>query len=280
VSISDAGNGEIILTPAAAAEFGGTALPADWSVTPWNTGGDVVVSDGLLRVDGARAGTVATFTSGRSLEFVATFSGDPFQHVGFADTLESTPWAIFSTLNGGALYARTNSGSTNTDVQLSGSFLGTPHRFRIDWTATAVVYSVDDAIVATHPIAIAGPLRPLASDFNVGGGTVSIDWLRVGPYAAAGTFVSRVFDGGGIVSWNTLSWTSRTPGDTAIVMAVRTGNTPTPDASWTPFSTICTSGGSIAATARYAQYRAVLVGATNTQATPALQQVEIAYSTP
>jgi hypothetical protein len=280
VSVSDAGNGEIILTPTAAAEFSGATLPADWSATPWNSGGGAVVSGGLLAVDGARAGTVATFTSGRSLEFVATFSGDPFQHVGFADTLESTPWAIFSTLSGGALYARTNSGSASIDTPLSGSLIGTPHRFRIDWTASAFVYSIDDVIVATHAIAIAGPLRPLASDFNVGGGTVSIDWLRLGPYAAAGTFVSRVFDAGAVASWNTLTWTGRTPGDTAIVMAVRTGNTPTPDASWTPFSTVCASGGSIGATARYAQYRAVLVGATDAQSTPALQQVDIAYSTP
>jgi hypothetical protein len=89
-----------------------------------------------------------------------------------------------------------------------------------------------------------------------------------------------VIDGGGLVNWTTLSWTGRTPADTAIVMAVRTGNTPTPDATWTPFTTICTSGSPIGASARYLQYRAVLVGATDAQSTPALEQVEISYSTP
>jgi hypothetical protein len=280
VSIAQAGNGELILAPAVAAEFSGTSLPADWSATAWNAGGTATVTGGALIVDGARAGTVATFTSGRSLEFVATFSGAAFQHVGFADTLESTPWAIFSTLSGGALYARTNSGSASIDTPLPASLVGTPHRYRIDWTASSVVYSVDGAVVASHALAIAGPLRPLASDFSVGDGAISIDWLRLGPFGAAGTFVSRVFDATTTVSWNTLSWISQTPSDTAIVMAVRTGDTPIPDATWTTFRTICVSGGAIGTSARYAQYRAVLVGATDAQSTPVLEQVEIGYSTP
>jgi hypothetical protein len=279
-TISDAGGGEVILTPAVSAEFSGSTLPADWSTTAWNAGGNAIVSSGSLLVDGARAGTIATFTSARSLEFVATFSGAPFQHVGFADTLEGAPWAIFSTSSGGALFARTNSGSASIDTPLSGSLLGAPHLFRIDWTASALVYSIDGLIVASHAIAIAGPLRPLVSDFNVGNGAVAVDWLRLGPYAAAGTFLSRVIDAGAPVNWTSVSWTARTPSDTAIVMSVRTGNTPTPDASWSPFTTACASGGAIGTSGRYAQYRAVLVGSTDTQSTPALQQVDISYSTP
>jgi hypothetical protein len=283
VVISDAGNGEIVLAPTVAAEFSGDTLPADWSSTAWNAGGSAVVSGGALVVDGARAGTIATFSAGRSLEFVATFSGAPFQHVGFADTLESTPWAIFSTLSGGTLYARTNSGSTSVDTPLSASLVGTPHLFRIDWTPSGVIYSVDGAVVASHAIAIAGPLRPLVSDFTTGAGAVSVDWLRLGPYAAAGSFVSRVIAGGSLVNWTTFSWTGRTPSDTAIIMAVRTGDTPTPDATWTPFTTICASGSTIGAngtSARYLQYRAVLVGATDSQSTPAVEQVDINHTTP
>jgi len=61
-------------------------------------------------------------------------------------------------------------------------------------------------------------------------------------------------------------------------MAVRTGNTPTPDATWTAFTTIPTSGGGIGASARYVQYRAVL-STTDPGSTPALEQVVLNYRT-
>ena len=70
----------------------------------------------MATVDGARLGTTATYTGGRSLEFVATFGTAGFQHVGFGVTLDAAPWAIFSTRDGGALYARTNTGATSTDT--------------------------------------------------------------------------------------------------------------------------------------------------------------------
>ena len=82
VSIAQTADGEVMLTPAAGSEFFGTSLPVDWSSTAWNAGGTAAVSGGALIVDGARAGTIANFGAGRSLEFVATFSGSPFQHVG------------------------------------------------------------------------------------------------------------------------------------------------------------------------------------------------------
>src|SRR5207248_9573065 len=69
---------------------------------------------------------ISNFPAGRSLEFVATFSGAAFQHVGLADTLDAAPWAIFSTLNGGALFARTNSGFAAIDTPLAPSLVGSP----------------------------------------------------------------------------------------------------------------------------------------------------------
>jgi hypothetical protein len=59
--------------------------------------GSATVSGGLLILNGARARPNATFSAGHSLEFVATFSGDPSEHIGFGETFEHAPWAIFST---------------------------------------------------------------------------------------------------------------------------------------------------------------------------------------
>jgi hypothetical protein len=228
-------------------------------------------------VDGARSGTTADFWPGRSAEFVATFSGDPFQHMGFAVTYESTPWAIFSTLGGGALFARTHTGAAFIDTPVGSNWLGAPHRYRIDWSASSVTFSIDGTVVATHALAITANLRPVASDFNTGNGTLRIDWVRMTPYAASGAFTSRVFDAGEVVQWNSLSWMNQAPTGTAVTLSVHTGNTPVPDASWTSFTTIPASGGAINATSRYAQYRATLTS-TDSAVTPSLDEVVLSFS--
>jgi hypothetical protein len=274
--IAQTADGEVMLSPTVGSEFFGTVLPVDWSSTAWNPGGTATVSGGTLVVDGARAGTIPNFAAGRSLEFVATFSGSAFQHAGFADTLDAAPWAIFSTLNGGALFARTSSGGAGIDTPLAASLLGSPHRFRIDWTPTTVVYSVDGSVVATHAVAVAGPLRPLVSDFTVGAGSVSVDWIRMGPYAAAGTFVSRVFDATQPVDWGTLSWTAETPAGTSAAFFSRHGDTPVPDTSWTAFASVARPGGAIGGRSRYAQYR-VDLASTDPNATPSIDDVTVGY---
>jgi VCBS repeat-containing protein len=277
VRIAQTADGEVILTPAAGSEFYGTALPADWSMVPWSAGGAATVTAGALVVDGARAGTIGDFGPGRSVEFVATFSGAPFQHMGFAVTYDAAPWAIFSTSGGGALFARTTTGSTVTDTPLGANWLGAPHRFRVDWAAASVTFWIDGAVVATHPVAISANMRPIASDFNVGGGALSMDLVRMSPYVSAGTFASRVFDGGEVVHWGALSASTEIPTGTGVTFAVRTGNTPAPDASWTSFNPISTPGGAIGRESRYAQYRAALAS-TAPAATPSVDDVTIGFS--
>jgi hypothetical protein len=187
-------------------------------------------------VDGARVGPLASFTPGSTLEFSATFSGAGFQHVGFSPDFNTPPWAIFSTGGGGALFARTNNGSTSTDTPL-GIAPGTPHLFRIVWGSAQVQYYVDGALVVTHAIPIAVPMRALVSDFNPAGGAVTVDFLRaVPPYVPAGTFTSRIGDAGAVSSWGTAQWNSATPASTSLAFAVRTGPTPVPDGSWSAFA--------------------------------------------
>jgi hypothetical protein len=266
--LAQTANGEVLLVPMVGAEFFGTALPAGWTSTAWSGGGTASVANGVLTVDGARAGTIALFGSGRSLEFVATFSGAANQHVGFGVDFNNTPWAMFSTRNGGSLYARTN----NTNTQLGSSWLGAPHRYRIDWNA-----SNDGTAVATHSTTITSSMRPLASDFTVGGGTVVVDWLRMTPYATSGTFLSRVFDARGTVTWGTATWTSQVPSGISLVISVRQGNTPTPDGTWSAFAPLVSSGATVGGSSRYIQYRAQLATAVPGQ-TPVLQDITIMYS--
>jgi len=237
-----------------------------------------VVSGGAVVVDGGWAGTIATYPAGRTLEFVATFSGAAYQHVGFGETFDGAPWAIFSTAAGGGLFARTASGGASVDTPLAGALLGSPHRFRIDWTPARGTYSIDGMVVASDTIAVDADLRPLISDFTAGDGALTVDWIRMGPYASAGTFLSRIVDAGSSVNWDTLAWTAQVPAGTSAAFAVRHGDTPAPDATWTAFAPIAVSGGAIGGGSRYLQYRAELTTSGAQGSTPSIEQVSIGYS--
>ena len=87
--------------PARAREFSGSTMPAGWATQIWSGGGSATVAGGKLTVDGARVatcvdvggacrGAVHTSVPGTTLEFVATFTGDPYQHSGLGQTLESS----------------------------------------------------------------------------------------------------------------------------------------------------------------------------------------------
>jgi Bacterial Ig-like domain len=277
VAVVDTDGGEVILAPAAGADFTGSVLPSGWHSTVWNGGGAATVANDQLTIDGAFAGTDALFGPGRVLEFVASFGGAAFQHVGFGLTLNEILWAMFSTGSGDNLYARSRSETVNIETLIPGNWLGTPHLFRIEWTDTSIVYAIDGTVVATHTGAITQSMRPLASDFDTGGGGVVIDWLRLSPYASAGTFTSRVLDAGQIVAWGTVTWASVTPEGTGLTVSVRMGDTPSPDSMWTDFTPVDNSGTSIEGNSRYLQYR-VEIAMIVPDDTPVLQGITIEYS--
>ena len=281
--VSETANGEVMLRPAVGAEFaGGPALPAGWSGATWESqgggaGGTAAVSGGSLHVNGAFASTDTTFGPGSSLEGVATFGAATFQHVALSDNFESV-WAMFSTRGTtNQLFASTQFGSGVTDTPIPGSLVGSSHRYRIEWDLTEVRYFVDGSLVATHTGTFGPALRAAASDFTAGGPELAVDWMRVGPYPASGAFESRIFDAGQAVNWNQLSWIENTPAGTDIQLSVRTGNTPTPDGSWSSFAPIATSGGSIGGNSRYLQYRAEL-STTDPSRTPEVTEVTGTYA--
>jgi hypothetical protein len=105
---------------------------------------------------------------------------------------------------------------------------------------------------------------------------LTVDWLRLTPYASTGTFTSRILDGGSTVTWNTATWTADLPAGTAAVVSVRTGNTASPDSSWTGFTTVPTSGAVVGASARYLQYRVTFTTSTPGQS-PALRDLTVGY---
>jgi hypothetical protein len=95
--------------------------------------------------------------------------------------------------------------------------------------------------------------------------------------ASEGTYTSLVRDAQTVADWGTLSWRASVPAGGRIEIFTRSGNTGTPDDTWSawsgPYSVA--SGEEIKSpNARYLQWKAVLAGKANT---PVLTSVSAAY---
>src|SRR5262249_51472632 len=148
-----------------------------------------------------------------------------------------------------------NTGAGSVDTPLGSARLGQFHRFRIEWNPASVDYYVDGVMVDHQPLTIDARMRPIAgSDFDASGSVVFVDWMRMTPYANSRSFLSGVFDAKTLVNGASISWTSGTPAGTSLAIYVRTGNTPTPDATWSSFA-LESSPGAFSAQSQYVQYR-------------------------
>ncbi len=270
------GDGAVRLPLMIDENFYGTTLPADWTQPPWPGGGQATVSEGSLNVNGGIAGTTAAFSVGSTLEFIATFSNDPYQHVGFVNNLNfDSPWAIFSTnASSSFLYARVN-GASMTDIQLPGSYLNAPHVYRIEWNATGFKFYIDGALVETIYTAITTPMIFAASDYVNNSNGISVDSVSLTPYISPCTLTSRVLDAAGTAVFSSIGWIGTTPAGTDLSLSVRTGTTITPDGTWTAFTPV-TNGASLPDGWRYLQYQAQL-SATDGSQTPVLADITIQY---
>ena len=283
--VSETDNGEVTLKPTVGEEFSGSSVPAGWTSCPWTTSEPpcppgATVSDGALHANGAYARTDTAYPAGRALEFKATFNAIPFETAGFATDLNAAPWATFSTKSdGNTLFTRTDNGQSGgqQETDLGSGLLGSPHLYRIEWGASDVKFYVDGSLVATHTVTFPQNLRVIASEFNSGGPELTVDWMRMSPYPGSGAFTSRVFDAGQAADWGALTWNSAAPSGTGVALSVRTGNTPTPDGTWSSFTPIASSGDDIPNNSRYVQYRAQL-NSGDPARTPVLSDVSIGYA--
>src|SRR5262249_33115964 len=95
--------------------------------------------------------------------------------------------------------------------------------------------------------------------------------------AARGTYESESRDAQMVSTWGVLSWHGTIPAGSRIEMYTRSGNTETPDDTWSAWSSTYTNPDGSAITspkARYLQWRAVLSGQGNG---PVLTSVNAAY---
>ena len=95
--------------------------------------------------------------------------------------------------------------------------------------------------------------------------------------AAEGTYTSVVRDAQTVADWGTLSWRAAVPSGARVDVFTRSGNTATPDDTWSAWTgpyTVPQGEDIKSPNARYLQWKAVLNGR---QATPVLTSVSAAY---
>jgi hypothetical protein len=96
--------------------------------------------------------------------------------------------------------------------------------------------------------------------------------------AATGSYVSDVRDTTTVATWGTIRWQATLPPGTTIALQTRSGNTRTPDTTWSTWSsayTVALGTRIESPKARYLQWKAVLTGAGG--ASPVLTSVSAAY---
>lgn len=279
-------NGELMLAPQFGSEF--SAFPRGWTTTLWRARGSATASGERLELNRAALASDTLFSSGRSIEFAATFTGEAQQRVGMGRIVqvpdstnrtgfsaEEPPFLAITTAAGGQLFAVSGRGRRMASTPLGDDALHKPHRFRIDWGTAGVVFSIDGAEVARHTIPINRELRLVASDLFRGTGRLAVDWIRVTPFAGSAAFQSRVFDAGESVDWGAVTWGASIPTGTAIAIQVRTGESPDPtDDSWTGFRAIELSGTVLGVASRYLHYR-VEASSANPHESPALRWITV-----
>ncbi len=268
--------GAVMLAPTVAGEFTGTDVPAGWAVTPYTEGGTGTLGRDGLTLDGARVASDAVFKGpSRVLDFRATFASRPDQHAGFGIDYLQAPWLMFSTKWGRRLYARAHHVFTD-DKRITGTWFDGPHDFRIEWNLLDVTFFVDEERAAYLLVPVPGYMRATAANQRVGGAPLLVEWMRVSPYAAAGSFTSRVLDAGATVEWTGATWRAAIPEATTLGLSVRTGQIPEPGGAWSSWRRLSGPGATMGDASRYLQYRAELA-TTNAGRTPVLHQVSFGH---
>lgn len=278
-SIIADGDGAVSLKPLLLEDFNGATVPSGWTDAIWDGqgGATTTYNAGQVTVNGTHLSYNTPVGPGTSLEFTATFTAGNFQNIGFTgDAAFNNPWIVIG--RGGAgdndVYART---SSNQSVSLGSSLLNAPHQYKIEWLSATNAFNfyVDGVLIPTPAITIteSSNLVVQISDYPAGGVALSVDALRLTPYAAAGTFISRVFNAGQNTNWGTVNWTETVPANTTLHIAVRKGNTPTPDGSWSAYVPV-TNGGNIGCSSQYIQYKAELA-TTAASFSPVLKDISI-----
>jgi hypothetical protein len=257
-------DGEVQLASPVFEDFtGAAALPSTWtSLTLAPSGGgptSVTVSGGVLSIGGANVVSNQTFASA-PVEGRVQFGAAANQSFG-ATNDAGTSFAVFTTKGTtNTLYAQVGANGTITEVKI-GALPGGFHVYRVTPVATGFEFYVDGTRKATIAQTLpAGTLLKASISAFYGSPKPAIlaDWVHVLSYGSSGVYTSGVFDATRTATWGKITFNGTVPAGTTMVVEVSSGNTATPDGTWSAWTRV-TSGATISAPAgRYLRYRVTL----------------------
>jgi hypothetical protein len=137
-----------------------------------------------------------------------------------------------------------------------------------------------DSTTLNAPMPLNDPSGPRLYYAGGDGPTGAIGlFMNITAYEPEGTYESRVFDSGSrLTTWQSIAETVQAPSTTSISAALRTGDTATPDSSWSEWVPADASGvPSSPLRGQYVQYRLALTSPKRT-ATPTVDDVTVTYA--
>jgi hypothetical protein len=287
-------NTGVQLTGAFSDTFNGTSLSTtNWTNTALSTIGggtrSVTVSSGQVSIKGASLTTKAS-VSGPTVEAVARLNSVGqavgitnaaiFMSSGGAVSGSGFIAAAFSTGSSGtSLLAVVNVNGTRQQVSL-GSRLTGFHTYRVAPTATGVQFLIDGVVKTTISLAIPAGTKMMAGAASYTGGSTATALVVQSEslsYPASGQFISSVFDSGKTATWGIASWVATLPAGTSILVETSSGNTATPDGTWSAWQAVSNGGTVVSPASRYIRYRLTLA-TTSPFATPTLTSITVNWS--
>jgi hypothetical protein len=256
-------------------------LGSDWDLLPWHSDDDgtpdVTSFDGLslylrgavIRSTATYDGAVETDISLDSLnDAVAVGASRVFGIGNDFGARSGNYWAAFVTKGAkNTLYAQLNLNGSLQQVNLGAMTLH--DAFRIEPTSTGFRFYRDRQLVASLD-----GLFPDTVDRRILLGThhdasaMHVEYVEAGPYTSGGTYTSPVHDERVSGAWGKVEIPQARPlGGTSLLFETRTGQTATPDDSWSAWEFLGADDMIQSPEGRYIQVRVTLV-TTNPQRTP------------
>jgi hypothetical protein len=276
------------LAPSFQDDFVGTTLTANWTTVSYSSLGggplSVSVANSIVALTGGDVRSTNAFTSTTVAEGRVNFGAATFQHFGLSTGFDNTTgnyWAVFSTFNTtDTLFARVNLSGVTTDVNL-GALPSGFHVYTVKPTATAFLFYVDGVLQTTINTTFPSTVQPrlmLSAFSGSPAPAIQADWIRVVSYPSTGTFTSSVFDSAKAGSlWGVANWTANLPAGTTLTVQTRSGNTATPDATWSAWTSVANGGTVASPSGRFLQYQITLT-TTDPTLTPTLFSISFNWS--
>src|SRR5206468_9767705 len=118
------------------------------------------------------------------------------------------------------------------------------HTYRVQAVSGGSQFYVDGVLKTTISATLpAGTqLHAALSSFSGSQPALVADSITSAAYVSTGTYSSIVFDAGKTSTWGTATWTATLPAGTGILVETSSGNTATPDGTWSAWSAVSNGG--------------------------------------